>query len=139
MATKIGTLQNPEKTEALLPRTCLKAVADKNGDYISEDVLASDINALKDGAISSLSNSALKYIKTESYSVSIPANDVIRIDVPDDSYTCVVPYQSAYSDGAQLKVILSVIKGNNVWFVGCSHPQGVAVSFTLKVSCFKIG
>lgn len=56
MATKIGTLQNPEKTEALLPRTCLKAVADKNGDYISEDVLASDINALKDGAIEALSD-----------------------------------------------------------------------------------
>lgn len=55
MATKIGTLQNTEKTEALLPRTCLKAVADKNGDYIDEDVLASDINALKDGAIEALS------------------------------------------------------------------------------------
>ena len=53
MATKIGTLQNTEKTEALLPRNCLKAVADKNGDYISEDVLASDINALKDGKIAS--------------------------------------------------------------------------------------
>ena len=59
MATKIGTLQNPEKTEALLPRTCLKAVADKNGDYISEDVLASDINALKDGAIESLTPTLL--------------------------------------------------------------------------------
>lgn len=54
MATKIGTLQNPDKTEALLPRTCLKAVADKNGDYISEDVLASDVNALKNGAIATL-------------------------------------------------------------------------------------
>ena len=55
MSTEIKTLQNPAKTKAYLPRTCLKAVADKNGDYISEDVLASDINALKNGALSSLS------------------------------------------------------------------------------------
>lgn len=63
MATKIGTIQNPEKTEALLPRTCLKAIADKNGDYISEDVLASDINALKNGKVASM-DSAITSLST---------------------------------------------------------------------------
>ena len=54
MPTEIKTLQNPAKTKSYLPRTCLKAIADKNGDYLDEDLEKSDIDALKNGKIATM-------------------------------------------------------------------------------------
>lgn len=54
MATKVTTLKNADKTEDLVARTQLKAIFDKNGDYIDNDLLASDLNKLKGGVVDEL-------------------------------------------------------------------------------------
>lgn len=68
MSNKIVTLQNTTKTEGQLPRTVLKAIFDDNGDYLDNQLVASDINALKNGAISSLSGMRNVYINQETTS-----------------------------------------------------------------------
>lgn len=55
MSNKIVTLQNTTKDEGRLPRTVLKALFDDNGDYLDSQLVASDINVLKNGKILSLS------------------------------------------------------------------------------------
>lgn len=54
MATKVTTLKNADKTDDLVPRTQLKGIFDKNGNYIDNDLLASDLNKLKGGVVDEL-------------------------------------------------------------------------------------
>ena len=54
MATKVTTLKNAEKTDNLLPRTELNAIFDSDGNYLDSNLKASDLNALKGGAIDEL-------------------------------------------------------------------------------------
>ena len=56
MATYITTLKDATDTDALLPRTVLGAIADGNGDYLDDQMLASDLNALKNGKIADMSS-----------------------------------------------------------------------------------
>lgn len=54
MATKVTTLKNAEKTDDLLPRTELNAIFDSDGNYLDSNLKASDLNALKGGAVDEL-------------------------------------------------------------------------------------
>lgn len=54
MATKVTTLKNAEKTDNLLPRTELNAIFDSDGNYLDSNLKASDLNALKGGAVDEL-------------------------------------------------------------------------------------
>ena len=49
MPSYISTLKDDDKTNNILPRTVLKAVADDNGSYLDSGLQASDINYLKNG------------------------------------------------------------------------------------------
>lgn len=46
MSTFIKTLKDKLKTNSILPRTVLKAVADDNGNYINSSITASDVNSI---------------------------------------------------------------------------------------------
>lgn len=54
MATRITTLKDSTNTDALLPKTVLKAVADDNGNYLDQNLTASDLNSLKNGAFNTV-------------------------------------------------------------------------------------
>ena len=67
MASYITTLKDNTKTNDILPRTSLKAVSDDNGNYLDSQLTASDVNALKNGKISSMDSaiSAINSIKVK--------------------------------------------------------------------------
>lgn len=100
MANKIVTLQNTDKTEGKLPRTVLKAIFDDNGDYLDPELTADDINALKDGAITSLST-------WEDISSSVSLSDISGSI--KNTYTL-----NAYTNGLLVYFTLSVETNGSV-------------------------
>lgn len=74
MANFLTTLKNKSKTNTYFPRTVLKAVGDDNGGFLDNQLVASDINILKNGKISQMS-SALE--DTVSGPASSSANNIV--------------------------------------------------------------
>ena len=54
MATIISTLKDETKTNTIAPRTALKALFDDQGNYLDNALMASDVNALKNGKIADM-------------------------------------------------------------------------------------
>ena len=87
MANYITTLKNKDNTDHYLPKTVLKAVADDNGDYLDNGLAASDINVLKNGALSSLL--VVEEKTTPSFNMSANGATSGTMDVSKTGYTAI--------------------------------------------------
>jgi len=100
MANYITTLKDEPKTNNLLPRTVLKAVADDNGDYLDNELVADDINALKDGAFAALK---IHRIIKSFGSVTMSSNGYLQVTPPTTptgySFIVCVPWNFGASTG----------------------------------------
>ena len=67
MSNYITTLEDKDDN-GLLPRTVLNAISDGNGNYLDNQLTASDVNALKNGKMSDVS-SKVDSLKPTSYTV----------------------------------------------------------------------
>ena len=87
MANYITTLEDKDGN-GLLPNTALKAIVDENGDYLDNQLAASDVSILKGGKIAEIDSilTPLTYYKLGTY-VDISAyTDSTYYIAPSDGY-----------------------------------------------------
>ena len=91
MANYTTTLLDDENN-GMLPRTTLDSIMDSNGNYLDNQLTASDINALKNGAMSSLSttvNDLYDNVSYTLYNCGVTSNrDLVARRVGNMLYVC---------------------------------------------------
>lgn len=119
MANYITTLKDEDKTNNLLPRTVLKAVADDNGNYLDSGLAASDVNALKNGKVADMDNRIAQNTSAISGIMKL-----ITLDLTTDS-----DGYASYNFGRNIRIISVFLRGRNGsnvngWMVGFSRFTG---------------
>ena len=128
MANYVTTLKDDSKTNGLLPRTVLKAVADDNGNYLDNQLLASDLNALKNGKIADMTQD-IQDNSDAITSLITGGSGCLKFKVGSDTYAiCWGTYNAGNMTGSAL----------NSWYY---YSKSVSIPFgiTFETSPICIG
>ena len=140
MANYITTLEDKNQ-DGILPRTVVKAIADKNGDYLSEDLVKSDIDALKNGKIASMDSaiSSLSYTWSAMSSASgskASGDYTVTLDMPSGATTIIAIFPIGYdpydnwNDGDSMVTWKGVDLSNHTARIRINSP--ITQNYSLK-------